>query len=228
MYPPLVLDIDGTLTRPGHDTSPAPIDPRIFEPLYQWDAPVILATGKAFPFPIALGQFIGLDRAVIAENGGIACYRNEMTTIGDGAAATRVRDRLAEAGIDTTHDRLALINRWRETEVAFRREVPRADIERVAGEEGLHVVDTGFAYHVKDPGVTKGRALEWIVQQLGVSMHSLVAVGDSVNDVSLFERVGRSFAVANADGPAKDAADTVLTEASAEGLLAVLERITRD
>jgi len=47
MTAPIVLDIDGTLTRA--DGEPG-IDPRVFEPLRTWPEPVVVATGKAFPF----------------------------------------------------------------------------------------------------------------------------------------------------------------------------------
>lgn len=41
--PPLILDIDGTLTRPDGWG----IDPRIFDPIREWDAPVVIATGSS-------------------------------------------------------------------------------------------------------------------------------------------------------------------------------------
>ena len=66
MVPPLAVDIDGTLTRP--DTS---IDPRVINPLRDWDDPVVVATGKAFPYPVALCAFLGVPANVVAENGGV-------------------------------------------------------------------------------------------------------------------------------------------------------------
>ncbi len=225
MVSPIVVDIDGTLTRPNVDVSPAPIDPRVFDPLYRWPDTVILATGKAFPFPVALGQFIGLERTVIAENGGLACVGNELNQIGDGAAARAVEEAMADRGHPSTVDQLGFINRWRETEVAFTRDVPFDVLDEVATEHGLHVVDTGYAYHVKDATVTKGRALEWVVDQLDRPIKSFVAIGDSINDVSLFDRVGTSFAVANADGDARAAADHVTVAGYAPGLIEALEQI---
>lgn len=223
MDPTLVVDIDGTLTRPGDEFTPHPIDPRVFDRLYRWPGRVILATGKAFPFPVALGQFIGLERAVIAENGGIACVGNRLERIVDGDAARAVARALSERGIQSSADRLAFINRWRETEIAFTRDAPRAEIESLAEEHGLHLVDTGYAYHVKDPTVTKGRALEWVGEELDIALSEMVAIGDSINDVSMFERVGRSFAVGNADEDARTAADTITDGEHATGFLEALD-----
>ncbi|MES3516703.1 MAG: HAD hydrolase family protein, partial [Natronomonas sp.] len=68
MLPPLAADIDGTLTR-----GDGSIDPRTFDPLraYAAEAPVVIATGKSFPFPVGLCEFVGIPIRVIAENGGV-------------------------------------------------------------------------------------------------------------------------------------------------------------
>ena len=222
MNPPLVVDIDGTLTRANVTTSPAPIDPRIFDSLASWRSPVIVATGKAFPFAVALSEFIGLERLVIAENGGIACVGNNLSQLGKESAAKAVETAMASRGFYPSDDELGFINRWRETEVAFRRDVPLETLESLARTHDLHVVDTGYAFHVKDPEVTKGRALEWVIEQQKYELDDIVAIGDSVNDVSLFERVGRSYAVSNADDAAKNTADVVTDKGYADGFLEAL------
>ncbi len=225
MPPPLVLDIDGTLTRADATTSPAPIDSRVFDPLRTWPAPIVLATGKAFPMPIALCQFIGLDRCVIAETGGIVCVDTTLEVLGDGAAARSVAEEMAARGHPPAAGDLNLINRWRETEVAFKRVTPLNELEVVAGNHELDVVDTGYAYHVKDPRVSKGRALERAAELLDIPCTDFVAIGDSVNDVSIFKRVGHAVALANADADAKAAADHVSRDGYADGTLAVLDAV---
>jgi hydroxymethylpyrimidine pyrophosphatase-like HAD family hydrolase len=86
------------------------------------------------------------------------------------------------------------------------------------------VVDTGYAYHVKAPDVDKGRGLGTAAAALDADPGSFVAVGDSENDAEMFERVGRSVAVANADGTAMAAADEVTEAAFADGFLEALDR----
>ena len=66
MSRPLAIDIDGTMTRPNGG-----VDPRLFDSLREWDDIVLLATGKSFPYPVALAAFIGCKEIVIAENGGV-------------------------------------------------------------------------------------------------------------------------------------------------------------
>ena len=221
MTPPLVLDIDGTLTRP-HGRG---LDPRMFDPLREWDAPVVLATGKATPFPVALCHFIGLPERVIAENGGVTVTEDQLTISGSRDGAEAVARAYEDAGYELGWDGLDTINRWRETELAVAPDQPLDPLEAIATEHDLQVVDTGYAYHVTDTERSKGRALEAIATELELDLETCVAVGDSENDVSTFERVGRSFAVANADEAARAAADDVLDGAHADGTLAVLARV---
>ena len=220
MAPPLVLDIDGTMTRPDDS-----IDPRFFDLLPQWDAPVVVATGKAFPYPVALCHFLAMPEYVIAENGGVVLAAGEMTVNGDGEAPRRVAEGLAKQGYDLGWDAPDTINRWRETEIAVARDRPLGEVEELAAEHGLEVVDTGYAYHVKLPGVEKGIGLQSVARLLDRDPEEFVAVGDSENDVSTFGVAGESYAVANADAKARRAADVVVDQSYSEGTLAVLEEL---
>ncbi|WP_276281954.1 HAD-IIB family hydrolase [Halorussus caseinilyticus] len=218
MVPPLVLDIDGTMTRPDDS-----VDPRFFDVLPDWDAPVVLATGKAFPYPVALCHFMYVEQNVIAENGGVVLSGEQVTTNGDGEAARRVAEEYVAAGYDLGWGPTDLTNRWRETEIAVARDRPLGPLEELAAEHGLEVVDTGFAYHVKSPSIEKGIGLKSVAQLLDRSPEEFVAVGDSENDVSTFGVAGESYAVANADEKAKRAADVVLDESYSAATLSVLE-----
>ena len=216
--PPLVLDIDGTMTRPDDS-----IDPRFFDVLPEWDAPVVLATGKSFPYPVSLCHFLTIPQNVVAETGGIVLARGEVTRNGDGEAARRVAEAYVEAGYDLGWGPADLVNRWRETEVAVARDQPLGPLEELAAEHGQEVVDTGYAYHVKSPSVEKGIGLKSVARLLDCDPGEFVAIGDSENDVSTFGVAGESYAVANADEKAKRAADVVLDQSYSDGALAVLD-----
>ncbi|NHN48732.1 phosphoglycolate phosphatase [Halostella sp. JP-L12] len=218
--PPLALDIDGTLTRPDGG-----IDPRTFDAIRDWPADVVVATGKSFPYPVALCQFVGIEERVIAENGGVVCTRDEVSVEGDREAARAVAEEFVTLGHDLGWGDADLINRWRETEIAVRRTAPLEPLEELAADHGLTVVDTGYAYHVKSPVVSKGAGLEAICDLLGHDPEDFVAVGDSENDVSTFATVGRSFAVANADDAARTAADEITDGAHAAGFLEAIEAV---
>jgi hydroxymethylpyrimidine pyrophosphatase-like HAD family hydrolase len=89
----------------------------------------------------------------------------------------------------------------------------------------MQVVDTGYAYHVKTPGVEKGTGLEAVAETLGREPIEFVAIGDSENDASTFAVAGTSYAVANADEVAKDAADQVTERSYFDGTIEVLTAI---
>lgn len=220
--PPLALDVDGTMTRPDGGRG---LDPRIFDRLREWPAPVVVATGKAFPYPIGLCGFVGIPENVIAETGGVTHAAGEVRINGDGAAARAVAQEYVEAGYDLGWDGTDLVNRWRETEIAVAIDQPLEPLEAIAARHGQEVVDTGYAYHVKDPAISKGVGLETVAESLDLAPEAFVAVGDSANDVSTFEVAGLSFAVANADEAARVAADEVIDGAHADGLLEALDRL---
>lgn len=219
---PIVVDIDGTIT----DERRA-IDPRVFPVLSEWPAPVVIATGKAFPYPVALCEFLGIPTTVIAENGGVICTEGKVVIEGDREGAQAVLEAYVERGYDTGWDDADLANRWRETELIVRRESPLAPLETLAREHGLEVIDTGFAYHVKSPAIDKGGGLRVVAERLEVDPRAFVAIGDSVNDAATFAVAGEAYAVSNADDHARAAADAVTDAPYADGFLEAIETIER-
>jgi len=194
--------------------------------LANWDAPVVLATGKSFPYPVALCQFIGIPERVIAENGGVALADEHVEYAGDPEQVEAAVEEFRARGGDLGWGDADTVNRWRETEVATSRTADESLLRAVAAEFDLEFVDTQYAYHLKSRGVSKGGALKIVADQLGYTPAEFVAVGDSANDISLFETVGESYAVGNAVDDAKAAASTVLSESYADGTLAALRDVS--
>ncbi len=218
MVRPLALDIDGTLTTAEHR-----IDPRVFELLPDWEAPIVIATGKSFPYPIALCHFLGIPERVIAENGGVVCVDDHLSFQGDRDRAEAAIERFKTQGGDLGWGDTDTTNRWRESEIAASMDADEPLLRSVASEFDLEVVDTGYAFHLKTPGVEKGEGLAAVGELLGIAPEAFVAIGDSENDVSMFEVAGDSYAVGNADERAQAAADTVVSESYFDGTLSVLE-----
>ena len=220
---PLAVDIDGTLTDDRRV-----VDPRAMAVLQQWPAPVAIATGKAFPYPVALCEFFGLEQTVIAENGGVVLAGRDgpVSFDGDPAGARTVAAELADRGYGLGWGEADLVNRWRETEVAVSRDLPKTVVEAAAAEAGLVVLDTGFAYHVTSPDVSKGSGLATMADALDLSTGDFVAIGDSENDASMFRVVDRAVAVANADETAKETATHVTEGAYADGFLQAVDWLT--
>ena len=84
-------------------------------------------------------------------------------------------------------------------------------------------MDTGFAYHIMDANVSKGKALEFIAERIGIDVKDFVAVGDSENDIEMLEVAGFGVAVANADLKLKEVADLVTSKPDGDGVVEVLK-----
>jgi phosphoglycolate phosphatase (TIGR01487 family) len=214
--PPLAVDIDGTLTGPDRG-----LDPRVLPVCRDWPSTLVVATGKAMPYPVALCEFLGRETLVIAENGGVVVAGPTETIQFEGSPdkARAAIEEYREQGYTTGWPDTDLINRWRETEYAVNRESPLAPLERIADEHGLTVVDTGYAYHVKSPDVSKGEALRTLAGEVGLDPGAFAAVGDSENDAPTFDVAGQAIAVGNADDAARAAADHVTAGTYGEGFL---------
>jgi Cof subfamily protein (haloacid dehalogenase superfamily) len=73
----------------------------------------------------------------------------------------------------------------------------------------------------------KGIALERFVTSRGISLEETMALGDSYNDVSMFERVGRSVAMGNADELIKEKCDFVTSTNDESGVAKAIREVLR-
>jgi hypothetical protein len=79
---------------------------------------------------------------------------------------------------------------------------------------------------VRRAGVNKGTAVKWLAEHLGMSLSEVIAVGDWVNDIPMFEVAGRSFVMGQAPSEVKAAANNELraTVHSGGGIAEMAER----
>jgi phosphoglycolate phosphatase (TIGR01487 family) len=87
----------------------------------------------------------------------------------------------------------------------------------------VRLLDSGFAYHISDRNVSKGKALEFISDRLGIPVKGFAVVGDSENDIDMFRVAGFRIAVANADIRLKELADLVTPSNDGDGVIEALE-----
>lgn len=74
-----------------------------------------------------------------------------------------------------------------------------------------------------DPAATKGHALTWLAKSMGLGQDDLAAIGDSDNDIPMFQAAGHSFAVANASAAARAAAQRVVAAQDRAGVAEALQ-----
>ena len=72
---------------------------------------------------------------------------------------------------------------------------------------------------------SKGTALKWLQEYLGVSKDETYAFGDNINDMEMLQNSGHSFAVDNAREELKAVADTVIKPYWEYGVLEVMKTL---
>jgi hydroxymethylpyrimidine pyrophosphatase-like HAD family hydrolase len=112
----------------------------------------------------------------------------------------------------------------------------RATAQRIFERVGTHIqigffsvaredLDANWGMVVRAAGIDKATALRRIAEHYGVTVEETVAVGDWVNDISMFEVAGRSFAMGQAPPEVKAAAsDTLEADAWSGGGIAEAAR----
>lgn len=73
-------------------------------------------------------------------------------------------------------------------------------------------------------GSSKGSALEFLVQRLGIPLKAVIAVGDNLNDLEMIRLAGLGVAMGNAPEALRAQADYVTATNDEEGLREVIER----
>lgn len=73
--------------------------------------------------------------------------------------------------------------------------------------------------------VSKGTGLRWLTQYLGLELGQVVAIGDSYNDLSMFEIVGLAVAVENAPEAVRLAAHLVTASNDNDGVAQLIDQL---
>ncbi|MFZ3010086.1 MAG: HAD family hydrolase [Candidatus Microsaccharimonas sp.] len=85
---------------------------------------------------------------------------------------------------------------------------------------GEHMYDV----NIGNKDAEKGTALRKLLAIKAIDPMKMIGVGDSVNDISLFEAVGYRIATADADPTLLSMADEIIPPESEDGLLSVVRR----
>ncbi|WP_318032986.1 HAD family hydrolase [Mycoplasmopsis cynos] len=64
----------------------------------------------------------------------------------------------------------------------------------------LNIVDLDRHIEITKPGISKGSGIKWICQNvLNIDVNDVMAIGDSQNDISMFQIVGYPYLMENSD-----------------------------
>ncbi len=209
----VVVDIDGTITDSKRMIQPQGIE--ALRQVQQKGVAVMLSSGNVLPITFGLSIFIGLKGPVIAENGGIVSFKENVYRLNKNTLPMRAYDYL-KTKVEV--ERL-FTDRWRESEVALKRTADPKIIEEILKGWSVVIETTGFAIHIMELGHSKMNGVRKASELIGIDTKDIAAFGDSDNDVSMLQDCGVGIAVANASPAAKMAAKYVCREPHADGVI---------
>lgn len=107
-----------------------------------------------------------------------------------------------------------------ELQLYFLNPESRKIAERVVGkyEDAFSVAYTEKYAELYDKGVSKGYGLQQLADRLQIKKEDIICIGDSTNDLSMFEVAGTKFAVGNALEELKEKADHVVATNDEDGV----------
>jgi hypothetical protein len=187
---------------------------------------VVLASGNTACFLDALSRMIGTTGSFIGENGGVSRigFTGTLQVLGDRAPALA-----AYRAVEAHYRERGVIlepygERYRFSDVAFARMVSPDEVRELVRDLGVKVIDTGFALHLQEKGISKGLALTRLAAGIGIPVEEFLAAGDSENDLKMLEAAGIGVTVRDAGGAVKAVADYVSEKGDGDGFVEAVMR----
>src|SRR5258708_28952585 len=215
----LATDYDGTLAHDGI-VEDATVDALMA--FRRSGRRLMLVTGRELPDLIRIFPQIDLFDRVVAENGALLFdpATKKETSLGPEPSAELV-ETLRRKGVSPLSVGRSIVATWEPNENLV------LDAIRERGLE-LQIVFNKGAVMVLPPGVNKASGLKAALEDLGLSAHNVVSVGDSENDHAFLQASGYAVAVANALPAIKDEADLITKAARGAGGAALIEAVIKD
>ena len=97
--------------------------------------------------------------------------------------------------------------------------------DEIAGWQMLEISNSHITNIEFNPlGVSKASGLQEVCSLLGIEMREVIAIGDSLNDISMIRAAGLGIAMGNAQEAVKQAADAVSLSNEEDGVAKAIER----
>jgi HAD superfamily hydrolase (TIGR01484 family) len=215
----LICDYDGTIARDG---CCAPSTIEALKRVRASGRMLILATGRQLPelqevFP----EYAILDR-IVAENGAIL-YRpasRNCKVLAEPPAPEFVNE-LRSRGVQPLSVGQCIVATWRPFESTVREVIRDMGL-------ALQVIFNKDAVMVLPSGVNKASGLQFALNELRLSPHNTVGVGDAENDQGFLALCGCSVAVANALPALKERADLVTHASHGAGVEELIDKLVTE
>jgi hydroxymethylpyrimidine pyrophosphatase-like HAD family hydrolase len=211
----LATDYDGTIAHHGT------VDPPTLAALERVRASgrqVVLVTGRELPDLRQVFPALEVFDLVVAENGAMV-YRpstRQIRLLGERPPEAFV-DLLKSRGVPVSVGQV-IVATWQPHETAVLEAVRELGLE-------LQVIFNKGAVMVLPSGINKAVGLRAALDELGLSVHNAVGVGDAENDHAFLSACECAVAVANALPALKDRADLVTRAPHGEGVQELAQMI---
>lgn len=98
----------------------------------------------------------------------------------------------------------------------------REKVEKIETVEVMSSASNNF--EIMNRGVSKGNALRFLSERLGIGKEEIVAIGDNENDYSMIQFAGLGIAMQNAEASVKEIADYITLSNNESGVAEAIRR----
>jgi len=218
-YLALACDYDGTLAKDGV-VSPQTID--ALERVGASGRKLILITGRLLEDLQMAFPRLDLFTYVVAENGALLYNPADLTEKLLGEAPPRqFIQALQERGVTPLVTGRVIVASLHPHEKTIVDVIAKLGLE-------LQVIFNKGAVMVLPTGVNKATGLIAALQELKLSAHNVVGIGDAENDLSFLSLCECSVAVANAIPSLKEQADYTTKAENGDGVIELIEQLLAD
>jgi HAD superfamily hydrolase (TIGR01484 family) len=218
-YLTLCCDYDGTLATHGQLTAETVA---ALERLVGSGRRLVMVTGRELDELQSVCPRLDLFEYVVAENGALLYH---PATRAEKALATRPSEKfvaaLRERGVSPISVGRVIVATWEPHETAVLQAIRDLGLE-------LQVIFNKGAVMILPAGVNKASGLACALEQMGLSVHNAVGIGDAENDHAFLATCECAVAVANALPTLKDAADIVTQADHGAGVEELIDELLRD
>ncbi|MGF7117850.1 phosphoglycolate phosphatase [Methanobacterium oryzae] len=214
----IAIDIDGTITDQNRKICVNAIN--ALRKAEDNGYPIILVTGNVLCAAKMVAVMVGTSGGIVSENGGFIQTRKKNLILGDIEKCKPAYEFLkSKYSIEKTE-----FSNIRLSEIAIVRNIDVNIVKETVKDFDVEVYDTKFAIHLTDPEVNKGKSLEIVAKDMGITLDEIMAIGDSENDLEFLEVAGFKVAVRNADKELKENTDYVTKKPYGDGAAEAIEK----